>query len=68
MARGNQRELARQKNQQKQQELKKSQAAKDKQGNKGLTLEERRQRANQRPLRIASEHQSRALTGGRAKT
>ncbi|KAL3866329.1 hypothetical protein ACJMK2_043636 [Sinanodonta woodiana] len=42
--RGNQRELARQKNLKKQQELSKSKAASDKNGNKGLSLEERRQR------------------------
>ncbi|PRD30578.1 UNVERIFIED_CONTAM: SERF-like protein [Trichonephila clavipes] len=44
MARGNQRELARQKNVKKQQELKKAVAANNKDGNKGLTLEERRLR------------------------
>ncbi|VDK38765.1 unnamed protein product [Taenia asiatica] len=41
---GNQRELARQKNQQKQKENQKKSGSKDKAGNKGLTLEERRQR------------------------
>ncbi|EUB59742.1 hypothetical protein EGR_05362 [Echinococcus granulosus] len=41
---GNQRELARQKNQQKQKENQKKVGSKDKAGNKGLTLEERRQR------------------------
>lgn len=41
---GNQRELARQKNIKKQQEMKKGKAANDKDGNKGLTLEERRLR------------------------
>ncbi|KAL5110883.1 hypothetical protein TcWFU_009096 [Taenia crassiceps] len=43
MTRGNQRELARQKNQQKQKENQKKSGSKDKAGNKGLTLEERRQ-------------------------
>nr|CDS23428.1 Four F5 protein [Echinococcus granulosus] len=41
MTRGNQRELARQKNQQKQKENQKKVGSKDKAGNKGLTLEER---------------------------
>lgn len=41
---GNQRELARQKNQKKQQEVKKSNAANAKEGNKGLSLEERKLR------------------------
>ncbi|XP_074599344.1 modifier of protein aggregation 4 [Brevipalpus obovatus] len=44
MARGNQRELARQKNQKKQQETKKKGEANSKDGNKGLTLEERKLR------------------------
>ncbi|KAF8777201.1 small EDRK-rich factor 2-like [Argiope bruennichi] len=44
MTRGNQRELARQKNIKKQQEMKKGKAANDKDGNKGLSLEERRRR------------------------
>ncbi|XP_077556870.1 putative SERF-like protein [Haemaphysalis longicornis] len=44
MTRGNQRELARAKNAKKQQELTKKKAANDKNGNKGLTLEERRHR------------------------
>ena len=42
MARGNQRELARQKNLKKQAELKKSSGANAKDGNKGLSLEERK--------------------------
>lgn len=41
---GNQRELARQKNQKKQVEQQKKKAADDKDGNKGMSLEERRQR------------------------
>ena len=41
---GNQREIARQKHAQKQKELQKKAGAKDKAGNKGLTLEERRER------------------------
>nr|AJD25319.1 small EDRK-rich factor SERF-like protein [Plectreurys tristis] len=44
MARGNQRELARQKNLKKQQEHKKMTGANSKDGNRGLTLEERRHR------------------------
>ncbi|KFM73994.1 Small EDRK-rich factor 2, partial [Stegodyphus mimosarum] len=44
MARGNQRELARQKNIKKQQDLKKALSAEKKDGNKGLSLEERRRR------------------------
>lgn len=44
MARGNQRDLARQKNQAKQQELNKKKGAGDKSGNSGLTLEQRKQR------------------------
>lgn len=44
MTRGNQRELARAKNAKKQQELTKKKAANDKNGNRGLTLEERRHR------------------------
>jgi len=44
MARGNQRDLAREKNQKKQQEQKKGKAASDKDGNKGLSLEERKAR------------------------
>lgn len=43
---GNQRELARQKNKKKQEDLKKKQAADNKDGNRGLTLEERRHRYN----------------------
>jgi hypothetical protein len=42
MTRGNQRELARQKNQKKQQEI--SKKADDKDGNKGMSLQERKQR------------------------
>ena len=41
---GNQRDLARQKNQKKQQDQKKSAGAGAKEGNKGLTLEERKHR------------------------
>lgn len=44
MARGNQRELAREKAQKKQQELQKKKAAAEKGSNKGLSLEERRRR------------------------
>lgn len=44
MARGNQRELARQKAQKKQQETQKQKAASEKGSNKGMTLEERRRR------------------------
>ncbi|CAL1282754.1 unnamed protein product [Larinioides sclopetarius] len=44
MTRGNQRELARQKNIKKQQEMKKGKASTDKDGNRGLSLEERRLR------------------------
>lgn len=44
MARGNQRELAREKAQKKQTELQKKKAAADKGTNKGLSLEERRRR------------------------
>nr|CDS33643.1 expressed protein [Hymenolepis microstoma] len=41
---GNQRELARQKTQAKMMEKRRSSGAKDKEGNKGLTLQERRER------------------------
>lgn len=41
---GNQRELARQKNQKKQQEQQKRKGSNDKDSNKGLTLEQRKQR------------------------
>ncbi|XP_077515323.1 modifier of protein aggregation 4 [Amblyomma americanum] len=44
MTRGNQRELARAKNAKKQQEIAKKKGANDKNGNKGLSLEERRHR------------------------
>lgn len=44
MARGNQRELAREKAMKKQGEQKKKQSAADKASNKGLSLEERRRR------------------------
>ncbi|PNF35475.1 putative SERF-like protein [Cryptotermes secundus] len=44
MTRGNQRELARQKNQKKQQEQQKRKSSNDKDSNKGLTLEQRKQR------------------------
>lgn len=44
MARGNQRELARQKAQKKQVEQQKRKGAADKEGNKGMSLEERRRR------------------------
>ncbi|XP_045133805.1 small EDRK-rich factor 2-like [Portunus trituberculatus] len=44
MTRGNQRELARAKNAKKQMEANKGQASGDKLGNKGMTLEARRQR------------------------
>lgn len=41
---GNQRDLAREKNQKKQSELAKKKAANDKNSNKGMTLEQRKQR------------------------
>jgi len=44
MTRGNQRELARAKNAKKQQEVQKKKGATDKDGNKGLSLEERKHR------------------------
>jgi len=44
MTRGNQRELARAKNQKKQEALTKSQKADGKDGNKGTSLQERKQR------------------------
>lgn len=44
MARGNQRDLARAKNAKKQTELQKKKAATDKNGNKGMTLEQRKER------------------------
>ena len=44
MARGNARELAREKNQKKQMELQKKAKAAEKDSNKGLSLEERRRR------------------------
>jgi len=44
MTRGNQRELARQKNQKKQQDGSKGKKADDKDGNKGMSLQERKQR------------------------
>ncbi|KAI2808247.1 hypothetical protein BLOT_006189 [Blomia tropicalis] len=57
MARGNQRELARQKNQKKQQEMNKKKASDDKGGNKGQTLEERRLR----DAEVMREKQKKAL-------
>nr|ACR54123.1 putative SERF-like protein [Palaemon varians] len=44
MTRGNQRELARAKNAKKQQDNKRGQASSQKDGNKGMTLEARKQR------------------------
>ncbi|XP_018901806.1 putative SERF-like protein [Bemisia tabaci] len=44
MTRGNQRDLAREKNQKKQLELAKRKAANDKGSNKGMSLEQRKQR------------------------
>lgn len=44
MTRGNQRDLAREKNQKRQQEMQKKKAANDKTSNKGMTLEQRKQR------------------------
>ncbi|XP_022191856.1 putative SERF-like protein [Nilaparvata lugens] len=44
MTRGNQRDLAREKNQKKQQELAKRKGISDKGTNKGMTLEQRKQR------------------------
>lgn len=44
MARGNQRELAREKAQKKQQDMQKKKSAAEKEGNKGMSLEERRRR------------------------
>jgi hypothetical protein len=44
MTRGNQRELARAKNAKKQQETQKKKGANDKDGNRGLSLEERKHR------------------------
>lgn len=44
MARGNQRELAREKARKKQTELQKKKDASEKEGNKGMSLEERRRR------------------------
>lgn len=44
MTRGNQRDLAREKNQKRQLELQKKKAANDKNSNKGMTLEQRKQR------------------------
>ncbi|XP_046403826.1 putative SERF-like protein [Ischnura elegans] len=44
MTRGNQRELARVKNQKKQQEMNRKKGSNDKSSNKGMTLEQRKQR------------------------
>ncbi|XP_059487552.1 modifier of protein aggregation 4 [Neocloeon triangulifer] len=44
MTRGNQRDLARAKNQKKQQEVARKKGANDKDSNKGMTLEQRKQR------------------------
>ncbi|XP_046350866.1 putative SERF-like protein [Haliotis rufescens] len=44
MTRGNQRDKAREKNMKKQQQVDKQRAAKNKTGNKGMSLEERRHR------------------------
>lgn len=46
MARGNARDLAREKNQKKQQEIAKKKGISDKGSNQGLTLEQRKQRYN----------------------
>lgn len=59
MARGNQRDLARQKAQKKQQDLAKSKGAAEKGSNKGLSLEERRRRdaENMRLKQLKAEHE-----------
>ncbi|XP_073994042.1 putative SERF-like protein [Rhodnius prolixus] len=44
MTRGNQRDLAREKNQKRQQEMQKKKSSNDKNSNKGMTLEQRKQR------------------------
>lgn len=63
MARGNQRELAREKAQKKQTEQQKKKAAADKGSNKGLSLEERRRRDAEN---IRLKQQQKAMSGGQA--
>lgn len=60
MARGNQRELARQKALKKQQDLAKSKAASEKGSNKGMSLEERRRRdaENMRLKQLKAQEQT----------
>ncbi|CAG0915406.1 unnamed protein product [Notodromas monacha] len=57
MTRGNQRELARQKNIKKSQDQKKSQTSSDKGANRGMTLEERKHR----DAELMREKQKKAL-------
>lgn len=63
MVRGNARELAREKNAKKQQELAKKKAANEKGGNKGLSLEERRRRDAEN-MRIKQQKAMEAKQGG----
>jgi hypothetical protein len=64
MTRGNQRELARLKNQKKQQEQEKRKGSSDKESNKGLTLEQRKQRdadlMRQKQLKAQKKDQAQA--------
>ncbi|XP_022655512.1 uncharacterized protein LOC111263952 [Varroa jacobsoni] len=62
MTRGNQRDLAREKNQKKQLELQRKKGSSQKDGNKGMTLEERRQRdADQMRLKQQKAEQKKTL-------
>ncbi|KAF7256292.1 hypothetical protein EG68_06536 [Paragonimus skrjabini miyazakii] len=61
MTRGNQRELARQKQIKKEHASKKSVSAAEKEGNKGLTLEERRLRYLQHSLNCVLSRDAQAL-------
>jgi len=69
MTRGNQRELARQKNQKKQSEQQKKKAAESKDGNKGMTLEERRHRDAEmmRLKQKAAQEKDKAANGQTSK-
>ncbi|KAL7642922.1 UNVERIFIED_CONTAM: hypothetical protein RMT77_006211 [Armadillidium vulgare] len=68
MARGNQRDLARQKNAKKSNEQQKKKAAADKEGNKGMSLEARKQRdAEQMRLKqMKAQQKTPADAGGSA--
>ncbi|XP_068217203.1 modifier of protein aggregation 4 [Palaemon carinicauda] len=65
MTRGNQRELARAKNAKKQQDNKRGQASSQKDGNKGMTLEARKQR-DAEMMRLKQQKATTKKDGGSA--